>query len=114
MRAAVRVMFRFYCVIWWGQTQRLPITVSGRERDSQSQHRVADELALLYVHAPLIEQALVNVLESAARFSEYAQRLYPAGVVSVPLSGQSPTIELALAYHPDNRTPALEAFLQVF
>lgn len=45
---------------------------------------------------------------------EYAQRLYPAGVVSVPLSGQSPTIELAPAHHPDNQTAALEAFRQVF
>ena len=31
--------------------------------------QVADDLALLYVHAALIEQALVNVLENAARFS---------------------------------------------
>ncbi|WP_420066485.1 hypothetical protein [Pseudomonas putida] len=45
---------------------------------------------------------------------EYAQRLCPAGVVYVPLSGQSPTIELALAHHPDNQTAALEAFRQVF
>ncbi len=32
---------------------------------------VPQELPLLYVHAALIEQALVNVLENAARFSPY-------------------------------------------
>ncbi|WP_263146752.1 sensor histidine kinase KdpD [Pseudomonas sp. RIT-PI-AD] len=37
--------------------------------------RVADALPLLYVHGALIEQALVNVLENAARFSPAAGRL---------------------------------------
>ena len=36
---------------------------------------VPDELPLLYVHAALIEQALVNVLENAARFSPLGGRL---------------------------------------
>ena len=35
----------------------------------QVQAQIAPELPLLYVHAALIEQALVNVLENAARFS---------------------------------------------
>ncbi|RFQ23146.1 histidine kinase, partial [Pseudomonas sp. ATCC 13867] len=37
--------------------------------------RVPPELPLLYVHAALIEQALVNVLENAARFSPPQGRL---------------------------------------
>ena len=37
--------------------------------------RVPAELPLLYVHAALIEQALVNVLENAARFSPPGGRL---------------------------------------
>ncbi|SDT44741.1 osmosensitive K+ channel signal transduction histidine kinase [Pseudomonas asplenii] len=37
--------------------------------------RVPDELPLLYVHAALIEQALVNVMENAARFSPSQGRL---------------------------------------
>ena len=37
--------------------------------------RVPAELPLLYVHAALIEQALVNVLENAARFSPLGGRL---------------------------------------
>lgn len=36
---------------------------------------VPPELPLLYVHAALIEQALVNVLENAARFSPPQGRL---------------------------------------
>jgi len=36
---------------------------------------VPDELPLLYVHAALVEQALVNVLENAARFSPPGARL---------------------------------------
>jgi len=42
--------------------------------------RIPDRLPLLYVHAALIEQALVNVLENAARFSS------PGGSVEVAIS----------------------------
>jgi two-component system sensor histidine kinase KdpD len=41
----------------------------------QVQTRVPTDLPLLYVHAALIEQALVNVLENAARFSPLQGRL---------------------------------------
>lgn len=41
----------------------------------QIQTLLPDELPLLYVHAALIEQALVNVLENAARFSPVNGRL---------------------------------------
>ncbi|MGE8498256.1 MAG: ATP-binding protein [Pseudomonas sp.] len=41
----------------------------------QLEVRVADELPLLYAHAALIEQALINVLENAARFSPSQGRL---------------------------------------
>jgi two-component system sensor histidine kinase KdpD len=41
----------------------------------QVQTLLPDELPLLYVHAALIEQALVNVLENAARFSPVNGRL---------------------------------------
>ncbi|MCY1336563.1 Sensor protein KdpD [compost metagenome] len=41
----------------------------------QLETRVPEQLPLLYVHAALIEQALVNVLENAARFSPSQGRL---------------------------------------
>ncbi|RMP75903.1 Sensor protein KdpD [Pseudomonas syringae pv. actinidiae] len=48
--------------------------------------QVTGELPLLYVHAALIEQALVNVLENAARFSPVDGRLQvAAGVVDSEL-----------------------------
>lgn len=43
--------------------------------------QVPDELPLLFVHAALIEQALVNVLENAARFSPAGGRLQVAAQV---------------------------------
>ncbi|WP_122613040.1 sensor histidine kinase [Pseudomonas viridiflava] len=48
--------------------------------------QVAEALPLLYVHAALIEQALVNVLENAARFSPPEGRLQvAAGVIDSEL-----------------------------
>ncbi len=45
--------------------------------------RIPDRLPLLYVHAALIEQALINVLENAARFSS------PGGCVEVEIAADS-------------------------
>ncbi|MGE6793991.1 DUF4118 domain-containing protein [Pseudomonas guineae] len=52
-------------------TQRLRPVLSALQLEIQLQQ----ELPLLYVHAALIEQALVNVLENAARFSPPQGRL---------------------------------------
>jgi two-component system sensor histidine kinase KdpD len=52
-------------------TQRLRPVLSALQLEMQ----VPQQLALLYVHAALIEQALVNVLENAARFSPPHGRL---------------------------------------
>lgn len=52
-------------------TQRLRPVLSALQLEIQ----VPQQLPLLYVHAALIEQALVNVLENAARFSPSQGRL---------------------------------------
>ena len=52
-------------------TQRLRPVLSSLQLDIQA----PPQLPLLYVHAALIEQALVNVLENAARFSPSQGRL---------------------------------------
>jgi len=62
--------------------------------------RVPPELPLLYVHAALIEQALVNVLENAARFSPPHGRLRVAveqgdGELRFSVSDEGPGIPLA-------------------
>lgn len=41
----------------------------------------------------------------------YAQPLLPRSVVSRPLKGDAPTIELAVAYREDNASPVLRTFL---
>lgn len=58
--------------------------------------------------------SLISSMGGVALLPEYTQQLYPTGVVSVPLRGHVPTIELALAYHPDNHNSALEALLTSF
>jgi len=52
---------------------------------------VPPELPLLYVHAALIEQALVNVLDNAARFSP------PGGLIDIRLSHDDETFSFAIS-----------------
>lgn len=53
--------------------------------------RMAGELPLLFVHAALIEQALVNVLENAARFSP------PAGHLRVTVESDERELRIAVS-----------------
>lgn len=41
----------------------------------------------------------------------YVQQLLPWSVVSRPLVGEAPTIDLAVGYHKDNASPVLKTFL---
>jgi len=58
--------------------------------------------------------SLISTVGGICLLPELSARLFPAGVVAVPLAGDPPTIELALAWHPDNRSPALASFLRHF
>ena len=65
----------------------------------QVEVQLAEELPLLYVHAALIEQALINVLENAARFSPNKGRLRirtdsDANELRFAVSDQGPGIPL--------------------
>ncbi|KAF0100626.1 MAG: hcaR [Rhodospirillaceae bacterium] len=42
----------------------------------------------------------------------YAETLLPRSVVSRPLTGNPPTIEIAAGYREDNPSPVLASFLQ--
>ena len=42
----------------------------------------------------------------------YVEPLLPRSVVSRPLVGQPPTIEIAAGYRADNQSPVLESFLE--
>jgi LysR family hca operon transcriptional activator len=58
--------------------------------------------------------SLISSVDGVCLLPEYSVRLFPQGVVAVPLADETPTIELALAWHPDNRSPVLAAFLAGF
>lgn len=58
--------------------------------------------------------SLISTVGGICLLPELSGRLFPAGVVAVPFAGEAPTIELALAWHPQNTAPALVEFLQRF
>jgi DNA-binding transcriptional LysR family regulator len=55
--------------------------------------------------------ALVGAGMGVGFIASEAQRLARAGVVYRPIRGPRPTLGLGVAYHPDGRPPAVEAFL---
>jgi LysR family hca operon transcriptional activator len=58
--------------------------------------------------------SLIASVGGVGLLPEYAISLLPKNVVAIPLTDGGPTIELALAYHPDNRSAALRTFLDYF
>jgi LysR family hca operon transcriptional activator len=58
--------------------------------------------------------SLISSIGGISLLPEYAFRLCPPTVVAVPLDGDSPTIDLALAYRSDNRSSVLKEFLESF
>lgn len=55
--------------------------------------------------------SLVASTRGVALLPTYVQPLLPWSVVSRPLSGDPPTIDLAIGYRADNPSPVLKAFL---
>jgi LysR family transcriptional regulator, hca operon transcriptional activator len=55
--------------------------------------------------------SLVASTRSVALMPEYANNLLPASVVSRPLEGAAPTIDLAIGYNRANTSPVLQLFL---
>jgi LysR family hca operon transcriptional activator len=45
------------------------------------------------------------------RLPEYAKNLLPPSVVSRPLEGEAPTIDIAVGYSKSNTSPILELFV---
>jgi LysR family transcriptional regulator, hca operon transcriptional activator len=58
--------------------------------------------------------SLISSIGGISLLPEYAFRLCPPTVVAVPLAGDSPTIDLALAYRSGNRSSVLREFLESF
>ncbi len=56
--------------------------------------------------------SLVASTRAIALLPAYVEPLLPWSVVSRPLKGETPTIDLAIGYRPDNPSPVLKAFLE--
>ena len=55
--------------------------------------------------------SLVASTRGVALLPAYVEPLLPWSVVSRPLKGESPTIDVAVGYRPDNPSPVLKTFL---
>jgi LysR family hca operon transcriptional activator len=55
--------------------------------------------------------SLVSSTRGIALLPRYALNFLPWSVVSRPMKGEPPTIELVLGYHKDNKSPLLKIFL---
>ena len=55
--------------------------------------------------------SLVVSTRGLALMPAYARNLLPASVVSRPLEGEAPTIDVAVGYSTSNTSPILELFL---
>jgi LysR family hca operon transcriptional activator len=62
----------------------------------------------------MLALSLISTVGAVCLLPEHAMRLFPPGVVGVALDADAPTIELALAWHPGNASPALARFLASF
>jgi LysR family hca operon transcriptional activator len=55
--------------------------------------------------------SLVASTRGVALMPEYAKNLLPPSVVSRPLEGEAPTIDIAVGYSKSNTSPILELFV---
>jgi LysR family hca operon transcriptional activator len=55
--------------------------------------------------------SLVASTRGVALMPEYAKNLLPPSVVSRPLEGEAPTIDIAVGYSTSNTSPVLEMFV---
>ncbi|QCP52996.1 LysR family transcriptional regulator [Trinickia violacea] len=63
------------------------------------------------VHNLTMAMSLIASTRSVALLPAYAEKLMPWSVVSRPLKGEPPVIELVVGYSKDNRSPILSMFL---
>jgi LysR family hca operon transcriptional activator len=76
--------------------------LSGKGVELAPSHRVENPAAVL---------SLVASLRGVALMPAYIEALLPWSVVSRPLKGEQPTIDLAVGYRSDNPSPVLRTFL---
>jgi len=62
----------------------------------------------------MLALSLISTVGAVCLLPEHSARLFPQGVVGVPLEQDAPAIELTLAWHPQNESRALARFLSAF
>jgi LysR family hca operon transcriptional activator len=63
------------------------------------------------VDNPAMVMSLVASTRGVTLIPEYVKNLMPWSVVSRPLAGEAPTIDLAVGYNKSNNSPILKMFL---
>lgn len=58
--------------------------------------------------------SLITSVGGVCLLPERSALTFPQGVVGIPLVEETPVLELALAWHPKNRSSALAAFIKAF
>jgi LysR family hca operon transcriptional activator len=58
--------------------------------------------------------SLISTMGGIGLLPERSRRLFPASVTTISISGEVPTIELALAWHPENKSPLVIEFVSRF
>ena len=74
-----------------------------REGITIKTHHDVDNLAMA--------MSLVASTRGVALLPAYAQNFLPWSVISRPLNGEAPTIDLVIGYHKANKSPILRTFL---
>ncbi|MGI0704601.1 LysR substrate-binding domain-containing protein [Pseudomonas aeruginosa] len=62
----------------------------------------------------LMAMSLIRSAGAVCLLPESYIAMLPQGVVAVELAEAGPTLELAMAWHPENQSPALRAFVKAF
>ncbi len=58
--------------------------------------------------------SLISTVGGVGILPQHSVKLFPPGVVAMPFADEPPMVELGLAWHPENRSTVLSAFLRAF
>jgi LysR family hca operon transcriptional activator len=79
--------------------------------DDYLKHSGLEIVASHEVNNLAMAMSLVASMRGVALLPAYAKNFLPRSVVSRPLKGEAPTIDLVVGYHKANTSPILKSFL---
>lgn len=80
------------------------------EQDCLAAHNVQPKVSH-EAESLMMALSLVNFLGAVSLLPQYSTRAFPKGVVAIPLVDDEVRLEIGVAWHPENRSAALTAFL---